>query len=435
MFRRSTVLSLAAALAAALVLVPLTTASAANKGTPGSFTGYAFDACLAPSQSAMDAWLERSPYWGVGVYVAGANRFCADQPHLTADWVRKQTKKGWRILPLTVGRQASCFVSSRPGLTRIDPDPADSYAKAERQGRKEARKTLAASARLGFAKGSTHWLDIEAFDITDTHCRRSMLAFTSGWTKRLHSKGYTSGYYSSAASGITALEGARTQSPGSYRLPDQVWIAHWNGKPTAATSYLPASAWRDQRVRQYLGDHDETHGGVRINIDSNWMQVGGGTKPPKPARTCGVRVDFPTYRTVRPGARGDRVKALQCLLKQQRLYRGTVDGRYAKSTKKAVTRLQKRHITLVAGGVATRSTWQVLHTLGGKPLLKVGASGNGVRRLQRALNTAGSARLAVTGVYDKRTEKAVRKYQKAVGIPRTGVTTDQVWAVLRSTQR
>ena len=37
-------------------------ADAGNVTTPGNFTGYGFDQCVAPTQSAMDAWLTSSPF-------------------------------------------------------------------------------------------------------------------------------------------------------------------------------------------------------------------------------------------------------------------------------------------------------------------------------------------------------------------------------------
>ena len=66
---------------------------------PGSFTGYAFDACQAPDQEAMDAWLERSPYWGIGIYTSGVNRYCDVQENLSADWVAEQDGKVLVMLP------------------------------------------------------------------------------------------------------------------------------------------------------------------------------------------------------------------------------------------------------------------------------------------------------------------------------------------------
>ena len=52
-------------------------ADAATRRMPGAIAGYAFDACQAPSQAAMDAWWQSSPYWGVGIYTSGRNRLCS----------------------------------------------------------------------------------------------------------------------------------------------------------------------------------------------------------------------------------------------------------------------------------------------------------------------------------------------------------------------
>ncbi|MEP7089546.1 MAG: hypothetical protein ABI776_05495, partial [Nocardioidaceae bacterium] len=65
-------------------------ATAGNVVTPGSFTGYGFDQCTAPSQRAMNAWLTSSPYWAAGIYLSGDSRGCLSQPNLTPTWVRTQ---------------------------------------------------------------------------------------------------------------------------------------------------------------------------------------------------------------------------------------------------------------------------------------------------------------------------------------------------------
>src|SRR5687767_11441716 len=71
------------------------TATVAVPVMPRAFTGYAFDACETPSQAAMDAWRTNSPFWGVGVYIAGSNRLCDVKP--TPSWVSTQAARGWRI--------------------------------------------------------------------------------------------------------------------------------------------------------------------------------------------------------------------------------------------------------------------------------------------------------------------------------------------------
>src|SRR4051812_47424252 len=55
------------------------TRQAANVVTPGDFTGYGFDQCLAPDQASMDRWLQSSPFLAVGIYIAGDSRACRSQ--------------------------------------------------------------------------------------------------------------------------------------------------------------------------------------------------------------------------------------------------------------------------------------------------------------------------------------------------------------------
>ena len=53
----------------------------------GDFTGYGFDQCLAPTQSAMDTWWKKSPFPAVGIYISGDSRACRSQPNLSPTWV------------------------------------------------------------------------------------------------------------------------------------------------------------------------------------------------------------------------------------------------------------------------------------------------------------------------------------------------------------
>src|SRR3954454_21640212 len=127
-------------------------ARAGNVVTPGNFTGFGFDQCLAPNQAAMDAWLTGSPYWAVGIYISGASRGCRDQPNLTPTWISTQLANGWRLLPITLGPQAAC----NPSFPRYGDDPvintkpnsSGAYAKAFRQGTAEASTAVAAAQAL-----------------------------------------------------------------------------------------------------------------------------------------------------------------------------------------------------------------------------------------------------------------------------------------------
>jgi hypothetical protein len=123
--------------------------------------------------------------------------------------------------------------------------------------------------------GSVLYNDMEHYNRSDSSCRTAVLTFLSGWTTRLHERGYRSGVYSSASSGIADL--VDTYNSTTYARPDHIWLARWDGVATTSDSTIPASYWSNhQRVKQYLGGHNETYGGVAINIDNNYLDVADG---------------------------------------------------------------------------------------------------------------------------------------------------------------
>ncbi len=112
--------------------------------------GYGFDQCTAPTQRSMDAWLTSSPYWAVGIYISGDSRGCLSQPNLSPTWVSTQLAKGWRLLPITLGPQASCTTRERylrPGADqpvvdrhlRRRPQPGPRRGRQDGRGRPGAR--------------------------------------------------------------------------------------------------------------------------------------------------------------------------------------------------------------------------------------------------------------------------------------------------------
>jgi peptidoglycan hydrolase-like protein with peptidoglycan-binding domain len=426
--RTAAVVTALAALGSGLALA--SPAQAANVATPGNFTGYGFDQCTAPSQSAMDAWLTRSPYWAVGIYISGASRGCTSQPNLTPTWVSSQLANRWRLLPITLGPQAWCTTRERYlHQVRIDPSPGGAYAQARAQGRAEARKTVGAAQRLGLRTRSTMWYDIEGFDIAPTNCRESALSFLSAWTRALHRHDYVSGVYSSAASGIKMMDDARVNRPGYYKMPDRVWIADWNGRANTSSSYVRSDGWATHdRVHQFRGGHNESYGGVTINIDQNWVDLGKGSAiAPEPAHCGGAAsYNYRSYATRSVGDRGALVKTVQCLLTSHQAYSGTVDGVYDAGLGAAVSAYRVSR-GLPAGTSTTSSTWVALVSQGSTRLVKRGAASTVVRRLQRALNAADSAGIPVSGIFRASTGSAVKRYQSAHGLSRTGVAGTGVW--------
>ena len=145
-------------------------------GAPGSLTGYGFDTCTTPAQPVMDAWWEESPYSAVGVYIGGSNRVCKDQPELTASWVQTQRQRGWHVLPIQVGPQASC--------SGYADKMSSDLATAEAQGRAEAATAIATAQALGIGPGSTLYYDLEDYDIAPDDCRRARSELPVGLDRR-----------------------------------------------------------------------------------------------------------------------------------------------------------------------------------------------------------------------------------------------------------
>ncbi|MCR1786072.1 DUF1906 domain-containing protein [Nocardioides carbamazepini] len=320
-------------------------ANATNPVTPGDFTGYGFDQCETQSQKNMDAWLAHSPFRAVGVYISGASRFCRTQKNLTPTWVSTQLAKGWRILPITLGPQSTCVGRfPRYGAT-IDPTisnaSAGGYQAARAQGTAEADSAVAAAQALGIVPGSSLWYDLEGWsNYKDATCRESSLAFLSGWTARIRQLGYVSGVYSSAGSGIKILDDARQQGRADVVLPDRIWIARWDNVANTSTSYIAEDGWRPgNRMKQYRGGHNETWGGVTINIDSNYLELGNGS----PLRCGGVKVNLANYKKITPSkAKPKQVRALKCLLQEQSLYPGKMSKKYNKKLKAGIHGWQAR---------------------------------------------------------------------------------------------
>ncbi len=206
----------------------------------------------------MSAWLA-SPYRAIGVYIGGLNRGCS-QPNLTTAWVGTEVAAGWHLIPIYVGLQAP--TSGCSSCAKLSAN------KATGQGTAAANDAVADAQRVGMGPGSPIYFDMEGYGRT-SKASNATLTFLAAWTKRLHALGYRSGVYGSSASTIADLAG---QIGFGYALPDDIWTANWNGRADTADPYVPNSAWsRHQRLHQFRGGHNETYGGVTINIDSDYV--------------------------------------------------------------------------------------------------------------------------------------------------------------------
>jgi hypothetical protein len=230
------------------------------------------------------------------------------------------------------------------------------------------------------------------------------------------------------------LDDARVYRPGTYKLPDRIWIADWNGRRDTSSSYVRDSGWRPgRRVHQYVGGHPETYGGVTIDVDRDWLNVGHGSVAPAEPAHCGGAATYNYGRYVSQvlGDRGSYVRTVQCLLRNNGRYHGAVDGVYDAELAGAVSGYKVSR-GLPAGPSTTRSTWVALLSDGSGPVLKYGSASVAVRRLQRALNAADEAGLRVTGFFNRPTTKALMRYQRDRGHTGTGVAGGYVWGPLHA---
>ncbi|ADD44095.1 DUF1906 domain-containing protein [Stackebrandtia nassauensis] len=228
---------------------------------PGTLNDKAFDQCTAPGQGAMDAWKSASPYKAVGIYTSGVNRACG-QANLTPEWVAAQNANGWQFIIIHHGLEAPC----NPRYTEVfSEDPAT----ARQQGKDEAAGAIEAATALGFGAGSAIYVDIEAYD----GCTDPVMAFVSGWAEGLREGGWLSGMYSSGGSGVADL--CANYNNDQYVMPDHLWFAWWNDQADTDSGQYCSNDYftGGRRIHQYSGDVTETHGGVTIAIDRNFMDV------------------------------------------------------------------------------------------------------------------------------------------------------------------
>jgi photosystem II stability/assembly factor-like uncharacterized protein len=230
----------------------------------GIFIGQGFDKCEIASPNQLQTWRAASPYRIVNLYIGGASRYCANAA-LSAALLAQLSQQGWQFIPTWVGPQAAC--TSYTWRMSYDLDTAYN------QGLAEANAAIDVAVNLGLTladqSGTIIYYDLEYYPYTNTACHNAAKAFIAGWTAQLRGTGNHAGVYSNGPilSGFASIP----------NIPDAIWPAHWltpyyyNPDATVWDVYsLSNSLWNNQqRIRQYTGGHNETWGGLTLNIDSD----------------------------------------------------------------------------------------------------------------------------------------------------------------------
>jgi hypothetical protein len=222
-----------------------------------------FDTCDTPGVGDMWVWRQYSPYSTVAVYIGGELRHCKNPFLDEGVWVRRVVEQGWRIIPIYVGPQAPC-TNYRVTIDAQNPD---------QHGAAMGRDAVARAKVVGFPPGAPIYYDLEAYRGTDMACSDAVNTFVSAWVREVHAAGYEAALYATPESGLAAQ--VRAAANPALATVDAIWIARWSGHPDLFgydPNVLPASMWsQDSRIHQYLGDHEETWGGVTLDIDSNFV--------------------------------------------------------------------------------------------------------------------------------------------------------------------
>src|SRR5689334_20407342 len=132
-------------------------------------------------------------------------------------------------------------------------------------------------------------------------------------------------------------------------------------------------------------------------------------------------------RTMRPGFRGDDVRDVQARLAALG-FRTEPDegGAYGPRTEAAIREFQQRR-HLIVDGLVGPDTWHQLveagYSIGDRVLYLRYPSvrGDDVRALQARLNLLGFNAGRTDGIFGDRTDRAVRDFQRNVGLPVDGI--------------
>jgi N-acetylmuramoyl-L-alanine amidase len=162
---------------------------------------------------------------------------------------------------------------------------------------------------------------------------------------------------------------------------------------------------------------------------------------------------------LRSGSRGADVTELQAALKLLGYYDGSVDGFYGDTTVTAVSRFQQA-AGLAQDGIVGTATWDRLFPPSVSdlpaaapfpaptqpkptnqsappaaatidfPILRMGAQGTAVTRLQERLKAIGVFSGAIDGVFGSETQSAVKAAQSKFGLEADGIVGGATWSAL-----
>ncbi|WP_218160270.1 peptidoglycan-binding domain-containing protein [Amycolatopsis marina] len=152
------------------------------------------------------------------------------------------------------------------------------------------------------------------------------------------------------------------------------------------------------------------------------------------AKTCAVvNENHKSYTQLAEGAKGELVKAAQCLLAGAGFNTGAdgPSGTFDATMTSAVKQYQTK-VGLPSNGTVDSHTWTALLSRGSTPMVQDGSTGSAVSRVQRSLNAATNAGLDVDGQFGPKTTTAVKNYQSSRKLGSDGIVGPNTWAALQA---
>ncbi|GGY98106.1 peptidoglycan-binding protein [Streptomyces nitrosporeus] len=377
----------------------------------------------AEDRADIDAW-----------YPAVARYSGADSPvaALYADTVYTFLAQGWAT---TVTGGERVFVTSRP-VSPLKGDQGAARVTAQSPDYPSALWVPADPAN--YATGRTATVDKVVVHVT-----QGSYAGTISWFRNPSSQ-VSSHYVVRSSDGeITQMVRdkdtawhARSANASSLGIEHEGWVddPSWftdsmYRSSAALTAYL-CDRYGIPKDRSHIIGHSEAPGNDHTDPGANWnwssyMRLVGGSDSGSDGLT------FPSYAVQQSGSTGAQVQAVQRLLTDQGYEPGAVDGEFGPGTEAAVQRFQTARGLTADGKVGPR-TWTALLSAGTTPTLVTGASGEAVKRLQRALTAALGTTVAVDGAFGPATDAAVRGYQEARGLDVDGSVGPDTWGALQT---
>lgn len=141
------------------------------------------------------------------------------------------------------------------------------------------------------------------------------------------------------------------------------------------------------------------------------------------------------------GVSSDTIKDVQAKLGNMGIYSGEVTGNLGSKTIAAIKEFQKRY-NLTQDGIPGPATVTKLNQVysntstvkvsSGGAGLGIGSSGTAVATLQQNLTTLGYYWAEITGNFGSKTQEAVKRFQKAYGLPQDGVAGEATLSAIKT---